>query len=87
MEQEKRNFKQQDVFVPWRKLNKKFDQGEVNSEEEEKRGQSFQGFYHVFVKGELEDLLSEIPEMELVEQGYDKHNWYIIAQKKVQNST
>ena len=31
--------------------------------------------------GELEDLCSSVPGVRLVENGYDKSNWYVVLQK------
>lgn len=73
LEQEKRKFKQQDVYLPWK--HKKI-------ETEETQTSSYQRFYHVFVKGELRDLLSNIPHVTVIEEGMDHNNWFVLAQKQ-----
>lgn len=72
-EQDEKVFNEQDVFVPW-KSNKQ--EGEV-----------FQRYYHVFVKGELEELI-EMTRIDgwgfsILESYYDKTNWCVILEKVV----
>ncbi|KAJ3047465.1 tRNA methyltransferase, has a role in tRNA modification [Rhizophlyctis rosea] len=41
----------------------------------------YQRYYHLFVKGELDDLVIKAGGAEIVDSGYDRDNWYIIARK------
>lgn len=70
-EQDERIFEEQDVFVPW-KSNK---QG----------GEVFQRYYHVFVEGELQELVDKVEDdgfkFELISSYYDKSNWCVILKK------
>ena len=42
---------------------------------------TFKRFYHLFKKGELESLLP-LNQVEILESGYDRDNWYVIGRKK-----
>ncbi|KAI9192943.1 S-adenosyl-L-methionine-dependent methyltransferase [Polychytrium aggregatum] len=39
-------------------------------------------YYHLFTKGELDELVSRVEEAEIVQSGYDRDNWYIVCEKK-----
>ena len=39
-------------------------------------------FYHVFAKGELEELLEQAGGLDLVRTGYDRDNWYAVGRKR-----
>lgn len=70
-EQDEKHFDQQDVFVPWKS----------NTQS----GNTFQRYYHVFVKDELEQLVHQTSiqgyTFEIIESYYDKSNWCVILQK------
>ena len=53
----------------------KDDDGEIKD-----GGESFQRYYHLFKKGELDELVIEAGG-KLIESGYDRDNWYIKFQK------
>jgi len=38
-------------------------------------------YYHLFKKGELDDLVNQIEIGKVVETGYDRDNWYVIAER------
>jgi len=38
-------------------------------------------YYHLFKKGELDDLVDQIKIGKVVETGYDRDNWYVIAER------
>jgi SAM-dependent methyltransferase len=92
MEQEqgsKRDFTEQDVMVPWR-LQKRYadgggEDGKGVIDEEtlpkhvvEERGLlTYQRYCHVYRKGELDDLCRSIPGCRIVDQGYDRSNWFV----------
>ncbi|EKD19065.1 tRNA (uracil-5-)-methyltransferase TRM9 [Drepanopeziza brunnea f. sp. 'multigermtubi' MB_m1] len=67
---------EQDVMVPWvLKSGKKKAEG---AEPE----QTFQRYYHLYRKGELEDDIASVGG-EVLEAGYEKDNWWAICQKGV----
>ena len=72
--------RQQDVMVKWeyhapgRKKPKRAEVQEVCP--------VYQRFYHLFVEGELEELIFCVPELELVTSCFDRDNWYAVARKK-----
>jgi tRNA (uracil-5-)-methyltransferase TRM9 len=59
----------QDVMVPW------IRKGPRNSENPDK---TFQRYYHLYRKGELEDSIREAGG-QVVKSGYEKDNWWAIA--------
>ncbi|GAA5813296.1 hypothetical protein MFLAVUS_006771 [Mucor flavus] len=77
----KRNFEpgQQDVFVPWKLTPKK---GQTESKEKEEDFPVYNRYYHLFKKGELDDLFEQIEGVVIETSGYDRDNHYVIAQKK-----
>lgn len=76
----KRNFEpgQQDVFVPWKLTPKKGEPSELKEEEYP----VYNRYYHLFKKGELDDLFEQIEGVVIEKSGYDRDNHYVIAQKK-----
>ena len=55
-----------DWFIPW---------------EDKKNKKISQRFYHLFEKDEFESLLSNFPNIQIIESVYDKDNWNIIFTK------
>ncbi|KAG2201821.1 hypothetical protein INT47_004378 [Mucor saturninus] len=78
----KRNFEpgQQDVFVPWKLTPKKGLTPEVKEKEEDYP--VYNRYYHLFKKGELDDLFQQIEGVVIETSGYDRDNHYVIAHKK-----
>lgn len=75
-EQEEKKFDEQDVFVPWKS--------------NVKGGDTFQRYYHVFVEGELEDLVKDVQvagfRFEVRRNYYDRSNWAVVLEKvKIDN--
>ncbi|KAM9431905.1 tRNA (carboxymethyluridine(34)-5-O)-methyltransferase alkbh8 isoform 2-T2 [Clarias gariepinus] len=64
-------FVSQDLLVPWHL------KGEVKSSP----GPVFHRFYHVFQRGELEDLCVSVSGVEVQQSYYDQGNWCVILQK------
>ncbi|KAF7692112.1 alkylated DNA repair protein alkB homolog 8 [Silurus meridionalis] len=64
-------FESQDLLVPWHL------KGEVKAGS----GPVFHRFYHVFQRGELEDLCERISGVEVQKSYYDQGNWCVILQK------
>ncbi|KAL2066403.1 hypothetical protein VTL71DRAFT_2474 [Oculimacula yallundae] len=66
----------QDVMVPWvLKSGKKKGEGEMEPEK------TFQRYYHLYRKGELEEDVLSVGG-EVVESGYEKDNYWAICQRK-----
>eukprot|EP00033_Pygsuia_biforma_P003343 GCRY01003663.1.p1 GENE.GCRY01003663.1~~GCRY01003663.1.p1 ORF type:complete len:261 (-),score=43.05 GCRY01003663.1:2-784(-) len=66
-------------FVPWH-LQKKFRSEKTHhgvQSAKDKDAVMYKRYYHMFEKGELEDLASTVAGIEVIESGYDKENWYI----------
>jgi hypothetical protein len=49
---------------------------------EEEKDVVYQRFYHVFVEGELNQLVEAAGGVKITEHGYDRDNWYVIATKE-----
>ena len=64
----------QDVLVPWVK-NPEHSK-DINGSE--RHSSTFQRYYHLYAKGELEDDL-RVAGGHLVTRGYDRDNWWVIA--------
>jgi len=94
--EQERKFTTQDVFVPWH-LQDTYDKDEteeskVNIEQnsgfietaikdETKKSTIYHRYYHVFKKGELEELIQEIPGLEIQRSFYDHANWCVVLEK------
>lgn len=62
----RRKFKSQDIFVPWKSKSS---------------GETLLRFYHVFKEHELEDLCSQVTGIRVVQSYYDEGNWCLIIAK------
>lgn len=75
---------EQDVMVPWvmrQKGKKKPTSGDSENENAEPSGdRTFHRYYHLYRKGELEQNI-EAAGGRLLEAGYEKDNWWAIAQR------
>ncbi|KAL7749791.1 tRNA methyltransferase, has a role in tRNA modification [Sorochytrium milnesiophthora] len=69
--QEQAEAHEQDVFVPWRMPVKRDDQQQEHQE--------FQRYYHLFRRGELDELVTAAGGR-VLESSYDRDNWYVVAQ-------
>jgi tRNA (uracil-5-)-methyltransferase TRM9 len=68
-EQEKfKNELSQDLFVQWQ-----------NSED----GVTYQRYYHLFAKNELEAVCADVETVELVNSYYDTDNWVVVLRRKL----
>ena len=91
MEQTQKKFTEQDNFVPWHLQNKYENEAKVETLE---NGPSimkdqkidctvYQRYYHVFYKGELEDIINKTGvEVEILKSYFDHANWCCIIKKK-----
>lgn len=66
----------QDVMVPWVMRAKK--NKEADGEQQEDR--TFHRYYHLYKQGELEDNVKDAGGV-VVESGYEKDNWWAIAER------
>ncbi|KAK4887269.1 hypothetical protein RN001_003540 [Aquatica leii] len=64
-------FQHQDVLVPWKLKQEKLQEGD----------KLFLRFYHVFEKGELEEMCKDLDNVEIVKSYYDEGNWCILLKK------
>lgn len=75
-------FQQQDLLVPWHLKSSTSDSSITSQTEENKtQEQVFHRFYHVFKRGELEQLCCRIPNVSVKDLYLDRGNWCIILQK------
>ena len=68
-------FEAQDVLVPW-KTKTTNDKQQISDKCDTKLR-----FYHVFKEGELEELLSNITNVDIIKSYYDQGNWCVIFSK------
>ena len=54
---------------------------ETAIKDETKKATIYHRYYHVFKKGELEELINEIPGLKILESYYDHANWCVILEK------
>ena len=91
MEQKEKKFIEQDNFVPWHLQNKYENESKVETmvngpnitEDKNINCKVYQRFYHVFYKGELEDIINKTGDnVEIIKSYFDHANWCCIVQKK-----
>ncbi|EGR33324.1 hypothetical protein IMG5_056220 [Ichthyophthirius multifiliis] len=90
-EQTEKSFTEQDVFVPWNLQNKYENEKIISGEEkpntdiqinEAKQSVVYKRYYHVFKKGEIEQLIIEnIKNCQIVDNFYDHANWVVRLKK------
>ena len=73
------DFKHSDVLVPW-KINTKT--ASSKHFENNENSNTFLRFYHVFRKGELDNLCSQVPNISVSRSFYDQGNWCVEIEKK-----
>jgi alkylated DNA repair protein alkB family protein 8 len=79
----KRTFNEQDVLVPW-KFQPWHAEGQLKAAHattDESGLVVYQRYCHVYREGELEDLCSLVPNVRILESGYDRSNWFVLFQK------
>ena len=91
LEQQKLKYKEQDVFVPWQ-LQKRYGQFKQSQQKDQsnvvelnnKTGELvYKRYYHLFKKGELEELVSKLGDLISIEESaYEHDNWCVIIKKK-----
>jgi ubiquinone/menaquinone biosynthesis C-methylase UbiE len=76
----KQKYQEQDVFVPW-ELQATYQKGESNFEKDEKGKVVFKRYYHMFKSGEVEELVSHVKGIKILDCRLEKENWCIILEK------
>lgn len=78
------NNNEQDVLVPWSMgefpANKRAKIESGQDVKDTTTDESFQRYYHLFKKGELDELVEKAGGI-IIESGFDRDNWYIRFQK------
>ena len=91
MEQKEKKFTEQDNFVPWHLQNKYENETKVETlqngpnimEDKKIDCTVYQRYYHVFYKGELEDLINKTGDnVEIIKSYFDHANWCCVIKKK-----
>ncbi|KAI9026957.1 S-adenosyl-L-methionine-dependent methyltransferase [Hyaloraphidium curvatum] len=86
-QQGKRSFSEQDNFVSWSlpasKYRPQSAEGSGTNEAPGGRNLTFQRFYHLFAKGELDELV-EACGGRILESGYEKDNHYVVCRPALQ---
>ena len=91
MEQKEKKFTEQDNFVPWHLQNKYENETKVETlqngpnimEDKKIDCTVYQRYYHVFYKGELEDLINKTgDDVEIIKSYFDHANWCCVIKKK-----
>ncbi|KAG0202280.1 tRNA methyltransferase, has a role in tRNA modification [Mortierella sp. GBA30] len=57
------------------------DKGDVGLDSNPSGAPVYNRYYHLFQKGELEDLVLQTQKASIVQQGYDRDNWWCILEK------
>ena len=90
MEQKEKKFDKQDNFVPWHLQNKYENETKVETlqngpmimDEKKIDCTVYQRYYHVFIKGELEDLINKTGDnVKIIKSYFDHANWCCIVEK------
>jgi len=83
MKQDKRQFKQQGIFLPWH-AKQKFAKLNVDNNLNGATNAIFTRFFHVFSEGELLQLVKEnVCGVTITEHGYNHSCWWVLAEKKL----
>lgn len=87
LEQQEKKFTQQDNFVPWHLQGKWENNIKIESlgpdiiKDQKSNCMVYQRYYHVFKKGEIEQLINQIEDIEIEYSYYDHANWCCIVKK------
>ncbi|KAJ1966344.1 tRNA methyltransferase, has a role in tRNA modification [Dipsacomyces acuminosporus] len=71
----------QDVLVPWVVPKSRAQKKDASEQDDAAEDKVFHRYYHLFREGELPALFESLSTCAIVDQGYDKDNWYVIARK------
>jgi SAM-dependent methyltransferase len=81
---------QQEYFVPWHLPYHRAEVGGASAaavasglakKDDTKRAVVYNRYYHCFVQGELERLVSGVPGARIIDQFYDKSNWCVVIER------
>ncbi|CAK9870761.1 unnamed protein product [Sphagnum jensenii] len=87
---EKDLVEQQEYFVPWHLPYHRAEVGGASAaavasglakKDDTKRAVVYNRYYHCFVQGELERLVSGVPGARIIDQFYDKSNWCVVIER------
>ena len=73
------DFSEQDLFVPWKIKNEKFHR----KTSPDSPVPVFHRYYHVFKEGEIEEIVGRFSSVEINDSYYDEGNWCISFKKKL----
>ncbi|CAH8825370.1 unnamed protein product [Trichobilharzia szidati] len=75
-------FRNTDMLVPWKKKNHK---PSVQSDDtKDSLPESMYGrYYHLFIQGELDDLIAKVPSLKIEKSFYEQGNWVVHVKKIV----
>eukprot|EP00761_Pharyngomonas_kirbyi_P001734 gb/GECH01001738.1/.p1 GENE.gb/GECH01001738.1/~~gb/GECH01001738.1/.p1 ORF type:complete len:266 (+),score=63.88 gb/GECH01001738.1/:1-798(+) len=84
----KKQYDQQDVFVPWH-LQDRFKKRQASEHSEASHGEEdssrntvvYKRYYHLFKEGELTGLIDTISGCQVVKSFFEKDNWVVIIEK------
>jgi ubiquinone/menaquinone biosynthesis C-methylase UbiE len=75
VEQKKKKYDEADQMVPWT-VDGRFS-------EDNQEPPKLQRFYHLFAKGEFQQLAIEIPTLELIEETWEADNWNALFRRRL----
>ena len=80
------HFEKQDLLVPWNLKANKSEEGSSShafssNDSSDCASKLYHRYYHVFLEGEIEQLVHNLPIVTVVSSYYDKGNWCIIIEK------
>lgn len=78
--QGKQKYSEQDVFVAWN-LQSVYQKKDDELPKDENGKVVFQRYYHMFKKGELEDLVIDMKDIKIIDCQLEKENWCVIIEK------
>lgn len=86
-EQQKKKYTEQDVMIKWhlqKRFDKKADQPEAAPEPASSDiapTKVLDRYYHLFSKGELDELALQVGGLKIIESVWDVDNWYLLMEK------
>ncbi|RKO96062.1 hypothetical protein CAUPRSCDRAFT_10141 [Caulochytrium protostelioides] len=81
----KRAFAVQDNLVTWKttaRQSRKAALPEPASAPNDRTASTYERFYHMFVQGELQALAAEVPALDVIRDGYDRDNWWVVVRRR-----
>ncbi|VDO99766.1 unnamed protein product [Schistosoma margrebowiei] len=75
-------FQNTDMLVPWKKKNCKVTD-QLKESNQPLPNSMYGRYYHLFVMGELDDLISKVPSLKIDKSFYEQGNWVVHVTKVV----